>query len=409
VPTFTYSARNAAGEKVTGEVDAPDAPGALRSLNSRGLFPLEVNAPASELQKRRSSKTGLFERLKNPRRDLARKIEQLAQLLRAGLNLSEALKILSQRSDSAQWRSSFLKLHEAVVGGESFKSALLKQPRLFPAMVPQMVAAGEASGHLVEILERLAAHFERREEVAGQVKLALIYPCFILTAGVGMVAFFMVVMLPKLAGMFNELGQALPLLTQLLIWLSQWTIRWGWLIPLAAGALWVAARGWLKKPENRLRWDRRKISLPVVGRLVSQAEYARFSQTLATLLESGLPLNNAMAVVADTLDNTALRAAVRSAQVQITQGFALSQTLKTSGLFPELMIDMIAVGERTGDLTHALTQTARTYERELDREVKMFTAFIEPALILFMAAFVGTIVLSVLLAVFDLTSGLGKL
>lgn len=409
MPTFTYSARNAAGEKVTGEVDAPDAPGALRSLNSRGLFPLEVNAPASELQKRRSSKTGLFERLKNPRRDLARKIEQLAQLLRAGLNLSEALKILSQRSDSAQWRSSFLKLHEAVVGGESFKSALLKQPRLFPAMVPQMVAAGEASGHLVEILERLAAHFERREEVAGQVKLALIYPCFILTAGVGMVAFFMVVMLPKLAGMFNELGQALPLLTQLLIWLSQWTIRWGWLIPLAAGALWVAARGWLKKPENRLRWDRRKISLPVVGRLVSQAEYARFSQTLATLLESGLPLNNAMAVVADTLDNTALRAAVRSAQVQITQGFALSQTLKTSGLFPELMIDMIAVGERTGDLTHALTQTARTYERELDREVKMFTAFIEPALILFMAAFVGTIVLSVLLAVFDLTSGLGKL
>lgn len=409
MPTFTYSARNAAGEKVTGEVDAPDAPGALRSLNSRGLFPLEVNAPASELQKRRSSKTGLFERLKNPRRDLARKIEQLAQLLRAGLKLSEALKILSQRSDSAQWRSSFLKLHEAVVGGESFKSALLKQPRLFPAMVPQMVAAGEASGHLVEILERLAAHFERREEVAGQVKLALIYPCFILTAGVGMVAFFMVVMLPKLAGMFNELGQALPLLTQLLIWLSQWTIRWGWLIPLAAGALWVAARGWLKKPENRLRWDRRKISLPVVGRLVSQAEYARFSQTLATLLESGLPLNNAMAVVADTLDNTALRAAVRSAQVQITQGFALSQTLKTSGLFPELMIDMIAVGERTGDLTHALTQTARTYERELDREVKMFTAFIEPALILFMAAFVGTIVLSVLLAVFDLTSGLGKL
>lgn len=415
MPTFTYSARNASGEKITGEVDAPDTPGALRHLSSRGLFPIEVSAPPSEAKKRAAAAAGvsrfsaLRERLKNPQRDLPRKLEQLAQLLRAGLKLSEALKILGQRSDSPIWRSTFLKLHEDVVGGESFKSALARHPRVFPPMVPHMVAAGEVSGHLVEILERLTEHFERREEVANQVKVALIYPCFILSAGIGMVAFFMIVMLPKLAGMFNELGQSLPLATQLLIWLSKWTIHWGWTVPVAAIAFWIFLRSWLKTPENRLRWDRRKITWPVVGRLISRAEYARFSQTLATLLQSGLPLTEAMWIVADTMDNTALRAAARNAQVQITQGFALSQTMKTSGLFPDLMLDMIAVGERTGDMTHALQQAARTYARELDREVKIFTAFIEPALILFMAVFVGSIVLSVLLAVFDLTSGLGKL
>ena len=412
MPTFTYSARSAAGEKITGELDAVDASSALRSLSSRGLFPIEVNAPPPAARKSGASAfriAGLLEHLRNPRRDLPRKIEQLAQLLRAGLKLSEALKILGQRSDSAIWRLTFLKLHEAVVGGDSLKSALVRHPRLFPPMVPHMVAAGEVSGHLVEILERLSQHFERREEVANQVKLALIYPCFILTAGIGMVAFFMVVMLPKLAGMFSELGQSLPLATQLLIFLSNWTIHWGWTLPLAAFALWMSLRAWLKTPENRIRWDRRKISWPLVGRLISRSEYARFAQTLATLLESGLSLTNAMWIAADTLDNTALRAAVKNAQVQITQGFSLSQTLKSSGLFPDLLMDMISVGERTGDLTHALQQAARTYERELDREVKTFTSFIEPAMILFMAVFVGSIVLSVLLAVFDLTSGLGKL
>lgn len=412
MPTFTYSARNASGERITGELEAADTPGALRSLSLRGLYPIEVTAPASETRKGAdvaAQLTALVERLKNPRRDLPRKIEQLAQLLRAGLKLSEALKILGQRSDSPIWRVSFLKLHEAVVGGESLKSALSKHPRIFPSMVPHMVAAGEVSGHLVEILERLAEHFERREEVANQVKLALIYPCFILAAGVGMVGFFMVVMLPKLAGMFSELGQSLPLATQLLIWLSNWTVHWGWTLPIAAVALWMSLRSWLKKTENRLRWDRRKISWPMVGRLISRSEYARFAQTLATLLQSGLSLTNAMSIVADTMDNMALRSAIKSAQVQITQGFALSHTLKNSGLFPDLMIDMISVGERIGDLTHALQQVARTYERELDREVKLFTSFIEPAMILFMAAFVGSIVLSVLLAVFDLTSGLGKL
>jgi type II secretory pathway component PulF len=418
MPVFNYTARTTAGERVAGELDAPDAPSALRALSARGLFPIDVAGPgtgtdAKKLEARSDAAGAFFsrlrERLQNPRRDLPRKLEQIAQLLRAGLKLSEALKILAQRSDSPAWRTAFQKLHEAIVGGETFRTALTRHPRLFPGIVPQMVGAGEASGHLVEILERLAAHFERREEVSSQVKLALVYPAFILIAGVGLVAFFMLVMLPKLAGMFEELGQSLPLATQLLIWLSHWMVRWGWTIPVGAVAAWAGLRAWLKKPENRLGWDHKKIFWPMIGRLVSQAEYARFSQTLATLLESGLSLNNAMWITADTLDNTALRAAAKNAQIQITQGFPLSQTLRSSGLFPNMMIDMIAVGERTGDLTHALQQTARTYERELDREVKLFTAFIQPLMILLMALFVGGIVLSVLMAVFDLTSGVGKL
>jgi type II secretory pathway component PulF len=415
MPLFAYSARNTAGEKVAGELEAPDAPTALRALSARGLFPIDVAGPGSETRKPgpRAGTAGAFaalkERLQNPQRDLARKLEQISQLLRAGLKLSETLKILAQRSDTPVWRSTFQKLHEAIVGGESFRTALTRHPRVFPPIVPQMVGAGEASGHLVEILERLSLHFERREEVSSQVKLALIYPAFILTAGIGLVAFFMLVMLPKLSGMFEELGQSLPLATQLLIWLSHWMVRWGWTIPVGGLAAWAGLRAWLKKPENRLRWDRKKISWPMLGRLISRAEYARFSQTLATLLESGLSLNNAMWITADTIDNRALRAAAKNAQVQITQGFALSQTLRSSGLFPDMMIDMIGVGERTGDLTHALQQTARTYERELDREVKLFTAFIQPLMILLMAVFVGSIVLSVLMAVFDLTSGVGKL
>jgi len=419
---FQFEAKDRAGTVHRDRLEAPDVRHAHQLLAARNWFIVKVQEEAMGKRAmaaaaRRADwlpalqRTPIAEALRasRRRREIPVKTEQMSQLLRAGMRLGEVLSVMSRRSSDPAWKAIFEDLRSGVVGGKSLSESMAAHPAMFDSLFRAMVAAGEVSGHLVEVLERLAQYLQRREMIRQRVKGALIYPSFIVTAGIGTVTFFMIYMLPKLAGMFKELGRALPWSTQMLISISDFLVRFGWTIPLIFLAIWVIVRQWLRDSENRMAFDRSRLGWPVIGALISLGEHSRFTQTLATLLKSGVTLVDALQVAEATLGNSALRHGVRDARIAVREGKSLNEALAGQKLFPDLMLDMLAVGERTGDLGGALHHTANTYERELDRAIQTFTALIEPVLIVLMAFFVGGIVLSVLMAVFDLTSGIGRM
>lgn len=425
MPWFEFEAKDRSGTMHKDRIEATDLRHAHHLLGLRHWFVLKIGEEGSSPEKSTTStseesKTWLSSLPKNSqleslfapkarRKQVPERTEQMAQLLRAGMRLSEVFGVMSRRSSDPAWQEVFEKLRSGVVSGKPLSEAMGAYPELFSSLFRAMVAAGEASGHLVEILERLAQYLQRREAIQQRLIGALIYPSIIVLAGLLTVVFFMVVMLPKLSGMFQDMGQALPWSTQLLIWSSQFLTHFGWLIPIAIFGVWWSFRNWIKNVQHRLKWDRAKLRWFLVGKLIALGEHSRFTQTLSTLLQSGVTLIEALQVAEATLGNTALRLAVREARIQVREGKSLNEALAGQKIFPGLMLDMLAVGERTGDLSGALSHTADAYERDLDRAIRTFTALIEPILIVLMAGFVGSIVLSVLMAVFDLTSGIGKM
>lgn len=423
MPWFSFEAKDRSGTVHQDRLEASDLRHAHRLLATRHWFVTRMTEEESPSGKTTSDSpvgkreilggrplplAGLF-RPRARKKHVPIKTEQMAQLLRAGMRLSEVLDVMAKRSSDPAWGTVFEGLRGGVIGGKSLSEAMASYPVLFSSLFRAMVAAGEASGHLVEVLERLAEYLQRREAIQQRVVSALIYPVIIIAAGIGTVLFFMLVMLPRLSGMFKDMGQALPLSTQILVWSSDVLTRFGWMIPIVLVVAWRLFRSWIRDPQHRFIWDRSLLRWPIVGKLLSLGEYSRFTQTLATLLQSGVTLVEALRVAEATLGNTALKMGIREARTQVKEGKSLNEALASQALFPGLMLDMLAVGERTGDLSGALQHTAQTYERDLDRTIRTFTSLIEPVLIVIMAGFVGGIVFSVLMAVFDLTSGIGRL
>jgi type II secretory pathway component PulF len=412
---FEFEAKDRAGTLYRDRLEATDARQAHQILASRQWFVLKVKEEGGRAVEVSSNGESAFaKRLANLKQNASRakrkhvpeKLEQIVQLLRAGMRLSEVLGIMSKRTSDPAWRAVCEELRSGVVGGKSLSDSMAARPELFNPLFRSMVAAGEASGHLVEVLQRLADYLEKRQQIQARVIQALIYPCIIVIAGISTVVFFMLVMLPKLKDMFKSMGKALPWSTQMLVDISALLTQFGWMIPVLAIVAWGVFGRWLKDPENRLIWDRFILKIPLLGGVLALTEHSRFTQTLATLLQSGVTLVQGLQIAEATLGNSALQGALREARAQVRDGRSLNEALAGQKLFPSLMLDMLAVGERTGDLSGALQHTAQAYERELDRKIKIFTSLIEPILMVVMAAFVGSIVLSVLMAVFDMTSGI---
>jgi type II secretory pathway component PulF len=413
---FEFEAKDRTGAIHKDRIEASDQRHAYHLLTAKHWFVIKMNDAAGKEMAVTASKEkeSLLQRkvararisAKARRKHIPEKVEQLVQLLRAGMRLSEVLAVMSRRTSDPAWRGVFEDLRSGVVGGKPLSEAMAARPELFGTLFRAMVAAGEASGHLVEVLEKLGQYLQKREVVQQRVVSALIYPCIVVAAGLGTVVFFMLFMLPRLEGMFKSMGKALPWSTQLLISISHGCTKFGWMVPVLALVVWVVFRSWLKDPENRLIKDRFVLRIPVIGKLLGLNEYSRFTQTLATLLQSGITLVEALQVSEATLGNTALKTAIRETRSQVRDGKSLNEALAGQKLFPGLMIDMLAVGERTGDLAGALKHTAEAYERDLDRSILNFTALIEPVLILVMAVFVGSIVFSVLMAVLEMTTGI---
>jgi type II secretory pathway component PulF len=407
MPTFQYKAKTTKGELITGTLAASDRRVALAELGRMGYFPLLVDVAAG-VAEGGQRKVSVNFRQRASARDVLMFTQQLSSVLRSGMSLSQALDVLVRRTQKPAMRVILSDLHSDITQGETLSGALTKHPKVFTKFFVNLIRAGEASGTLDEVLERLRKHYEQAGEVRERVVGALLYPLIIVCVGIGTIIFFMTFMVPRFARMFKEMGRTMPLPTRVLIGVSDAVTSYWWIgVALVVTAV-VVYRQRVRTEQGRLAIDAFKLRMPVFGRIIMASAFGQFARTLATLLENGVPVLSALQIVEDTMTNRVIANEIREARTRVTDGTTISTPLAKGKIFPPLLIDMLAVGEESGAVTQALKNIADMYEQDLTHSLKIFTTLLEPAIILFMAFVVGSIVLSVLLAVFDITSGIGK-
>lgn len=412
MPAFKYIARSADGKRVDGTLEAADRRAALQLLQQAGHSPLSLDQTTSKAasgpaKKRFNFETGFRKKVKMGPRDTLLLSRELADLLSSGMTLGRALHTLAQRTGETGHSQIVRRLRDEVVQGSSLSEALRIYPETFPQLYISMVRAGEASGALAEALEGLCKHYERVQEARSKVITAMIYPAIVLSIGLLSVTGLMIFIVPRFSPIFDELGGTLPLPTRILIGFSDGLIHYGWLILILLAAGTVLLRKWLKKPSGRLWWHTRQLRWPVVRRIIKASAFAHFARTLETLIRNGVPILKALTIAEETVGNDVIAAEIAAARTRVTDGSSIAGPLAAGKVFPEMLTDMLSVGEETGDLPAALQQIARRYDTELDFSIKVMTTVLEPVLILGIAIIIGFVAISMLMAVFNLTSGLG--
>lgn len=390
MPAYRFEAANTSGALEQGVLDA-DSPRHARSiLRDRGLTPLEVFT----LQETAGGRQPLGGRIRVPELSLCTR--QLASLLSARLPLERALGAVVEQAERTLVRERFAAVRSDVVAGQTFAQALSKFPRDFPEVYRALVSAGEQSGDLAKVMERLADYVESRTALSQRITMAFTYPAIITLVAIGVIIALLTYVVPQVVGVFTQTHQKLPFLTVALINTSDFLKAWGWYLLALVIAGGIAFRFMLRSPSFRLAVHERMLQLPLFGRLIRGMNTARFASTLAILSSSGVPLIRAMEAGGQTLSNMALRNNVADAIARVREGTPLSRALSAGKQFPPMMIHMIASGEATGELPDMLNRTAVTLSQETERRALMLTSLLEPMLILFMGGVVLLIVLAVL-------------
>ena len=412
MPAFKYIARGADGKRVDGTLEAADRRAALQILQQAGHTPLSLDQATSKsvadsVKKRFKFETGLHKKTKMGARDMLLFSREMADLLASGMTLGRALHTLAQRKGDNAKAQIVRRLRDEVVQGSSLSEALRISPETFPQLYISMVRAGEASGALAEALEGLSHHYERVQEARSKVIKAMIYPAIVLGIGLLSVVGLMVFIVPRFAPIFDELGGTLPLPTRILMAFSNALIKYGALILILVAVGAVALRKWLLTPPGRLWLHTRQLKWPVIRQIITANAFAHFARTLETLIRNGVPILKALTISEETVGNDVIAKEIAAARARVTDGSSIAGPLAAGKVFPELLTDMLAVGEETGDLPGALKNIARRYDTELDFSIKVLTTVMEPVLILGIAIIIGFVAVSMLMAVFNLTSGLG--
>jgi type II secretory pathway component PulF len=332
--------------------------------------------------------------------------EQLALLLGAGMTLDEALGILEKRMKHPKLHGLAKGLHQALIEGRSLSQALRDYPRIFSPLYVNMVAAGEASGTLSDILKRLVRYLAEIKELRDRVQQALVYPAVLVVVGILMVTVFMTVMVPKLLKFFTDTNQELPLATQLLMKTHTAIAHYWWAGLLGLFLLSTAFRSWTSTADGSKAWDALRWRIPGYGSVMRHRYYAQFARTLGTLLSNGVTLLKSLELIEDIAGNAFVREKMKAAQQSVVDGLALSNSLMQQNICPELFIDMLAVGEQSGRLSETLGNIADVYDRELDKQVKLISTLIPPFVMIGIAVVVGFVVFGILSAVFSMTQGL---
>jgi len=420
MPQFSYRARNAQGGLVEGVLECPDRAVAIRQIEQLHYIPVRIEAVGSEPQVVKGGKNGAAvtattatpalpqgtQKLKIPHGQLLIFTEQLGHLLQAGMTLDEGLSVLEKRLKQPRVQQMTHALHQALVDGRSFSQALRDFPRIFPAIYVNLVAAGEASGALPDILARLVEHLMQAKNLRDRVQQALIYPAFLAVAGAALIAIFITFMVPQLTNFMTQNGGTLPLPTRILLMAHHVLTGYWWLgVLLVLGGM-AAFRAFVRTDEGRIAWDRFRLMIPGYGRIIRHRYYAQFSRTLGTLMENGVPLLKALDLVTEIAGNKFLETKLAEVRRAVIDGATLSTALSAQQLFPELFTDMMAVGEQTGHFARTMQTIADVYERELDRTVQVISALIPPVIIMLIAILVGFVVYSILSAVFEMTQSL---
>jgi type II secretory pathway component PulF len=322
------------------------------------------------------------------------------------MTLGNALNSLARRKSGRSGDSIVTGLRDDIVQGSSLSDAMAKHPGTFSQLYVSMIRAGEAGGAIHEVLRRLVDHYERIQELKEKVTMALVYPAIVMLMGGATLTFSMVYVVPRFETVFKQLGSTLPLPTQILIGVSRGLAQYGWAILIGLGIASVLLNRAVKTKAGRLWWHGLQLKTPLVRGIVASGIYANFARTLGTLLANGVPVLQALGIVQQTVGNAVIGRELGNARERVTDGTTISGPLAAGGVLPPLMIDMLAIGEQTGDMKGALEHIARRYENELNRNVKIFTTALEPMLIVVVAVLVGFVAVSILMAVFNLTNGL---
>lgn len=333
---------------------------------------------------------------------------ELADLIEAGMTLGQALQALAnQGEENSAQRYVCQDVCDRIVRGETFSSACSHHPKTFEPLYVNMIAAAEAAGAMVDVLRRLADHYERSDSMRGKIKSALSYPVIVLIFGVFAVVAALVWIIPKFEKVFSSMGATLPLPTRILIGMSNALINWGWLIAIIAAVLGVLFVKWKNSPSGRYKVDGWKLRAPLIKGIVACGLYSSLAYTLKTLLMNGVNVLQALKIAEETCSNAVIAKALNTARMRVTDGTSISGPLAASGVFPRMMTDMLAIGEQAGDMIGSLEHIGSRYQKEMDRNIASFTNALEPILIVAIAIVVGFIAISILTAVFEVSATLG--
>ena len=428
--TFQFIAKNSAGQEQRGTIDAGDRAGAIAAIRAQGLFPTAIGevkgggapAPAHAAKKaakvpaaKPAKKKGFgqieiklpaFMRGRVKPKDLTTFTRQLATLVNAGLPLMRCIEVMKKQKMAPAMKDCLDGISEGIAGGATFSESLTAYPKIFDNLYVNMVKAGEAGGVLEVVLNRLAEFAEKAQKIKNKVKGAMIYPSVVLVAAIGITAFLLLTVIPKFKQVFDDLlgGAELPAVTQFVMSLADFVENNGLMVGAGIVALVVAKKLVGKTEKGAYVFDKIKLKMPVIGSLVSRTAIGQFARTLGTLLSSGVPILQALTIVRDTTANRVVRRAVQTVHDAVKEGESMTDPLAASGVFPPMVVSMVQVGEETGALPDMLTRIANTYDDEVDNAVAGLTSAIEPALIIFLAVVVGTIVIAMFLPMIKIIS-----
>ena len=400
MPAFEYSALDAAGRERKGVLEGDTARQVRQLLREQALLPVTV---AEVVQTEAKRNRGRFQITRGiSATDLAMLTRQLATLARAGLPLEEALLAVSQQTETPRISAIISGVRARVLEGRSLADGLAAFPQAFPEIYRATVAAGEQSGRLDGVLERLADYTENRQVLQSKIRNALVYPVLLTVVCIGIVSVLLAYVVPEVVNVFKTGKQQLPLLTRALIALSDGFRHWWWLLFALIAAAVYGTRRWLENPAAQRRWDRGLLRLPIVGRVVRGVNAARFARTLSILTASSVPVLEAMRISGEVVGNLPMRDAVAEAAAKVREGAPIARSLGASKLYPPMLIHLVASGETSGELEAMLERAATNQEREMDGIVNTAVNILGPAMILFMGGMVLLIVLALLLPIFEL-------
>ncbi len=427
MPSFTYTARDAKGDVVRGRLEAGNRKAALRQLSGGGLVPVRLDegsgdgaavatnggAAGASLRERLGALTG--EPAAAGRRARATRftrkhglpfLRALSELVGCGIQTGDALRMLSRRLTAGPQKELAAAIWSDLSQGRSLSAALRARPKVFDEAAISLIEAGEATGNLGDILKRLVSDLERRDEMKGKLTAAMAYPVFIMLVAVVVVLIFLFVLLPRIENLVEGMGGHLPFATRLLIGFSKFLIVGGPVIVIGGAFLTTAIWSWRRTEKGRAETDQRVLGVPGFGPFLRDADLMRLIQTLGLLLENGITTITALALTERTILNTTIRRAFNEARLKIAEGLAIAAALRDTGFFPDLVTDMLLVGENTGNIVPGLKEVSRYYERRQTKQINFFVAALSVGVLLVAFAFVALIAFGIILAVFSMSSSL---
>lgn len=426
MPYFSYKALASNGTVATGEIEASDRPEALRVLDKRGLQPVNLKestkaAPVKSVKKKEATAPRRKERssekaddlpdgpLKLKRAEVILFTEELSDMLGAGLQLEPALKSMENRQELGSLKEVSQRIRTIVRDGVNFSVALKKVSPSFGPLYCSLAAAGEASGALDTILKRQAHYLKTLAELQSRLILAMIYPAFLILVGLGVGVVFITTLIPQLTELIKSTpGGKIPWAIAMMMGFADFVKSWWIVVTLAVVGGFLFFKAWKDNEANKPKWDEMKLTMPLVGAVISSRFYVQFLETMANLVGNGLPLLRALELSRDATQNLSLRGQLNNVIDQVGDGRAFSKAMIRSGTFPPLLIDMIAVGEQTGKIDQSLRRAAERYDKELDKDLQRIMALIMPSVLIMMALLIGSFAYLMITAIFQTISNLGQ-